>query len=391
MADTFELLVVGAGPAGLSAARAYRDRGATGTVAIVGDEEHLPYERPPLTKELLRGEIAEAELPIESEAWFAERQIALIGGRAVALDPDRRTLTLSGGRTLGYGVCVLATGGEPVRLPLPGAADPAVRVLRSLHHLRELTARLIPGGAVVVLGTGFIGCEIAASLALRGQRVTLVGEEPAPNHGRLGPEAAAQIAAWLREFGVALLPGTAAERIVRDGGQLTVHAGARSATAPLVVMAAGVSPRAELAAAAGIALHDGAIPVDAAMRTAAAGVLAAGDVARAENLAAGRPLRVEHWGDALAQGAIAGATAAGHPGAWDAVPGFWSTLGSHTLKYAAWGDGYDAAEFTPGRDGAFTVRYGRDGQLVGLLAHGDDAAYGWAREAIADGVTGPGG
>ena len=113
------------------------------------------------------------------------------------------------------------------------------------------------------------------------------------------------------------------------------------ATGKVVVMAAGVAPRAELAAAAGLELASGAVPVDAAMRTEQAGLYAAGDVAFAENASAGRALRVEHWGDALGQGEVAGRSAAGEPAQWDAVPGFWSTIGSHTLKYAAWGDGFE--------------------------------------------------
>ena len=385
--STFDLLILGGGPAALSAARAYRDAAPTGTVALVSDEERIPYNRPPLTKELLRGEIAETKLAIEEEQWFAEQHVGLISGRAVTLEPHRRTVTLSGGRTLGYRTCLLATGAEPARLPLPGADDPGVRVMRSLAHLRELKARLVPGEAVIVIGSGFIGCEIAASLAMRGQAVTLVSSEAAPNLARLGAEAAGRIAGWLGEVGVERVSNAAVTGIDRAGDGLVVTAGGRSLRAPLIVMAVGVAPRSELAAPLEIELHDGAIPVDGAMRSSVAGVLAAGDVAFAHNAAAGRSLRVEHWGDALGQGAIAGATAAGRVKAWDEVPGFWSTIATHTLKYAAWGDGYDEARFKAGVDGAFTVRYGRGGRLVGLLAHGDDDAYDRGREAIAQGAT----
>ncbi len=160
----FGLLAVGGGPAALSAVRAYRDAGGAGEVAIVTDEYRVPYQRPPLTKELLRGETHEEELPLEDERWFSGHEAHLVSGRAVALDLQARTVTLSGGRELGYRRCVLAPGAEPKRLSVPGADDPGVMVLRSLDHLRELQHRLIPGVRPIVIGSGFIGCEIAASL-----------------------------------------------------------------------------------------------------------------------------------------------------------------------------------------------------------------------------------
>ncbi len=183
MSDEFELLIVGGGPAGLSAARAYRDARGQGAVAIVSDEHRIPYNRPPLTKELLRGEANEDELPIESEAWLQEHGISLVSGRAVGLSTAGRVVALSGGRELRYRSCLLATGAEPTRLPVPGADHPAVRVIRSLDHVRELTRRLQDGGSVVVIGSGFIGCEIAASLKRRGHRVSLLSDEPLPNAG----------------------------------------------------------------------------------------------------------------------------------------------------------------------------------------------------------------
>jgi 3-phenylpropionate/trans-cinnamate dioxygenase ferredoxin reductase component len=157
-------------------------------------------------------------------------------------------------------------------------------------------------------------------------------------------------------------------------------------TGRVVVMAAGVAPRGELAAAAGLELANGAVPVDASMRTAQAGIYAAGDVAFAENASAGRRLRVEHWGDALGQGEVAGRTAAGDTAQWDAVPGFWSTIGSHTLKYAAWGDGFEQSRIEPHGGGAFTAWYGRDGRIVGVLAHEADEDYERGRSLIAGGA-----
>ena len=386
MTDELELLVVGGGPAGLSAARAYRDAGGRGAVAIVTDEHRMPYNRPPLTKELLRGESSEDDLPIEPEAWLPEHGVRLLGGRAVTLDAGAHTLMLSGGRELRYRSCVLATGAEPIRLPVPGADYPAVRVIRTLDHVRELNARLRDRDPVVVIGAGFIGCEIAASLRRRGHPVTLVSDEQEPNAARLDLEPARRIHAWLDEEGVGVNLGCEVEEIVAGECGLEVRGGAVPVQGRVVVMAAGVAPRGELAAGAGLELAGGAVPVDAGMRTGELGLYAAGDVAFAENAAAGRPLRVEHWGDALGQGEVAGRSAAGQRAQWDAVPGFWSTIGGHTLKYSAWGDGFDESRLEQHGDGAFTAWYGRDGRIVGVLAHDADGDYERGRALIAEGA-----
>lgn len=390
MNEHFDLLVIGGGPAGLAAARSYRATGGAGSAAIVTDEHRMPYRRPPLTKELLRGEMSVTELPIEDEAWLEAQRVTLIGGRAVALDPDAHVVRLSGGRALGYRHVIVATGAEPTRLPIPGADDPAVRTLRSLADLRELEDRLDPGAPVAVIGSGFLGCEIAASLRRRGHPLTMVSDEPAPNARRLGPRVAAELAGWLAEEGVELRLGAGAQRVDRHGGGLRVRAAAAEVPAVVVVMATGVAPRGELLwGRLPLDATGGAIPADTTMRTALPDVLAAGDVCAAVNAAAGRPLRVEHWGDALGQGAVAGACAAGAEARWDAVPGFWSTIGSRTLKYAAWGDGYDDCRFVGGGEAAFTTWYGRGGRVVGVLTHGRDEDYERGRELIAQGAPVP--
>jgi 3-phenylpropionate/trans-cinnamate dioxygenase ferredoxin reductase subunit len=382
-------LIIGGGPAGLSAARAYRDRGGDGTVAIVTDEGRMPYRRPPLTKELLRGESAEADLPLEDEGWLDEQGVDLIAGRAVALDAERRRVLLSGGRQLEYVSCLLATGAEPTRLPVPGGDRPWVHVVRTVEHVQRLTARLGDGAHAVVIGSGFIGCEIASSLRARGHAVDLISDEPLPNSGRLGEPPAQILRDWLTEDGVGIHLGQPVQSIERSDGSVAVSTAEELLVGDLVVMATGVAPRSELAAQAGLELDAGAIPVSAAMRTARDGVMAAGDVCRADNLVAGRALRVEHWGDALGQGEIAGQTAAGVDAGWDEVPGFWSTIGTRVLKYAAWGDGFDATRIHHEDGGAFVAWYGREGVIAGVLTHERDEDYDRGRELIAQGAQWP--
>jgi 3-phenylpropionate/trans-cinnamate dioxygenase ferredoxin reductase component len=389
MTEPYGLLIVGGGPAGLAAARSFREHDRDARVAIVSDEHRMPYRRPPLTKELLRGEASEAELPIEPEEWLDEQEVELISGRAVALEAEERVVRLSGGRPLDFVRCLLATGGEPARLAVAGSDHPRVRVVRTLDHVRELLIRLGDYARVVVIGSGFIGCEIASSLRMRGHQVDLVSDEAAPNIARLGEAAAGILRDWLAGDGVRLHLSTPLERIERVGDAAAVRAGSDRIVADVIVMAAGVTPRSELALQAGLALDGGAIPVDSAMRTGRDGLLAAGDVCKAQNDAAGRPLRVEHWGDAVSQGEVAGATAAGAEAGWDSVPGFWSTIGERTLKYAAWGDGWDEATLERHCGGSFTVWYGAGARLVGVLTHGADEDYERGSELIGQGASWP--
>jgi 3-phenylpropionate/trans-cinnamate dioxygenase ferredoxin reductase component len=378
------IAVIGGGPAGLAVARAYRDAGGEGELTLLCEEAEAPYERPPLTKGFLRGETAREELPLEPPEWFVEHGVTLeLGSPASEIRPERREIVLEDGRRVAADVCVLATGSRPIRPAIDGAEDPDVLLMRSIGDSERLAARGASAASAIVIGSGFIGCEAAASLASRGLAVTMLSAEPAPQIERLGEAAAARLADWLREAGVTLRLGVEVEAIEQaqrvrlgDGG---------SCEAEVVLLAAGAAPEAALAARVGLELDKGAVPVDAAMRSGHPFILAVGDVASAENRAAGRRLRVEHWGDAIAQGEIAGRVLAGTGGAWDEVPGFWSEIGSRTLKYAAWGDGFDEARLVEHGGGAFTIWYSSDGVVVGVLTHERDEDYERGRELIARG------
>lgn len=384
------LVIVGGGPAALAAARGYRAAGGEGRVTLVTDDDRAPYNRPALTKEYLRGELEPADLFLEQDGWYGENRVEVVHAAAEALDPDERTVTLAGDRPpLRYDACVLATGAEPRRLPVPGAEDDRILLMRTARDSERLAQLARPGVAVTVIGTGFIGCEAAASLAARGAQVTLLGLEPCPQAERLGVEVGERLRDWLAEAGVSLRLGASVERIEREGERFTVHqAGGQSTGTGLLVMASGVRPRDQLAVGAGLRLGSGAraVATDAALRTTGDRILAAGDVCEAQHPVAGRPLRVEHWGDALAQGEVAGRRLAGESARWEDVPGFWSMIGARTLKYAAWGDGFDAVRLEEHGEGAFAAWYALEGRIVGVLTHERDDDYERGRDLIANGA-----
>ncbi|KHL09080.1 NAD/ferredoxin-dependent reductase-like protein [Mumia flava] len=378
------LLVVGGGPAGHAAARSYRESGGDGRVLVVSQDAYPPYARPPLTKEHLRGETASDELALSGPDFYTDHRIELTLRRTVtAIHRDRDRATMHGGETVDFRSCVVATGSRPVSLPVPGAHDPRVLEVRSLDDGIALRQAAESAGSAVVIGSGFIGCEAAASLCARGVTTTLITMERAPQRARLGDEVAARIAGWLDDAGVRLVTSATVRSIV-EARTVCTSAGAYSGD--MVLLATGVAPDNALAAAGRIACADGRVLADSRMRTSRANVLAAGDVALATNHAAGRRLAVEHWGDAVRMGEVAGANAAGVQDRWAQAPGFWSGIGDRVLKYAAWGDGYDAVLLSDHGEGAFTAWYGAGGRVVGVLTHRHDPDYERGRTLVESGA-----
>lgn len=369
--STYELLVVGSGPAGVSAAASYAEAGGEGPIAVLTADVDAPYMRPPLSKDELQNAGEVEPTPIGPE--LPEGTDLRLGTRVTAIDAEARTVT-AGGEELSFERLVLAPGASPT--PFPDADDDAeVYQLRSLDDARRLDAAARRSSTAVVIGSGFIGCEAAASLAVRGLEVTLVTPDVGPQHKRLGDYVCAQMTTWLTVLGVRLRTGV---RVTRIEAPRTVHLDDGHTLAPDMILAAtGITPAAEdLAGSTGLQTHEGRVVVDEYL-SAGPGVWAAGDCARALNVAAGRPLAVEHWGDALTMGELAGRNAAGVGAqeAWDAVPGFFSEIGEHTIKYAAWGDGHETAEVIE-RTGGFTVWYADATEtVVGVLTYNADDDY----------------
>jgi 3-phenylpropionate/trans-cinnamate dioxygenase ferredoxin reductase subunit len=375
------LVIIGGGPAGLEAARAYRNVGADGEVILVSADAYLPYNRPPLSKDFLRGESDESELPIEEDGFYEANDIDVrLSTTAHELHRGQHRLTLSDGTDLEFGTCILATGATPTSLPAPGADGPGILYLRSRRDARQLRQAATSSRSSVVVGSGFIGCEAAASLAHRGLAVTLVTMEDLPQVNRLGSAAGERLRGWLEDEGVTLRLGVKVAEV--QGGRFIRLSDGTTAEGDLILMAGGVRPAAALAASSGLDMAEDRVKVDSDMRSSDRDVLAAGDVAFALNTAAGRHVAVEHWGDAVAMGRVAGETAAGRQAAWGEVPGFWSTIGDRTLKYAAWGDGFDHTQFVEHGEGGFTIWYEHNDVAVGVLTHEADDDYVLGKELI---------
>ncbi len=313
-----------------------------------------------------------------TRGWFDDRAIGLDFDTTVdGLDVAEQTVH-AGGRRLRYDNLVLACGAAPVAPPMPGGGR--ARLLRSLADATALRDAAVDANSAVVIGSGFIGCEAAASLALRGLPVTLVAPEPLPQEARLGSAAAERLRELVLQAGAHHVGGVGVEEITDVGVRLDNGV---TIDCDLVLAATGVTPQHQLAADAGLDVRDSRIVVGSDMSTSATGVYAAGDVALARHAVAGRHLAVEHWQDAVDQGAIAGTSAAGQGATWDGVPGFWSTIGEATIKYHAWGDGYQRSRMLSHSDG-FTVWYETDDAVVGVLTHNADDDYDLGERLVAE-------
>ncbi len=365
------LVVVGSGPAGVAAATAYRDAGGPGPITLLSTDGASPYERPPLSKEVLAGDAADPT-PIDADLTGVDVRLDTT---VTGIDTTTHLLTTASGEQIPYEKLVLCAGASPIRLPDQGEE---VRVLRSLSQARTLIAGAENAKSAIVVGSGFIGCEAAMSLARRGIAVTLVTRSAAPQIDRVGEFASTRITQWLTDASVtvrteAAVAGATGTTVTLDGGEVL--------SADLVLAALGITPNGDLGS--GLAVEHGRILVDDHLATGVAGVWAAGDGVLAHHAVAGRRIATEHWDDATTQGTIAGQNAAGQDRAWQEIPSFWSDLGDHPLQWAGWGDGFDTDHGTEDDEG-WTVWYGKDGVCVGVLTsnHYDDDDCG--KQLIAD-------
>ena len=338
---TGRFVIVGASLAGASAAAALREGGFEGELTLIGAEKHLPYNRPPLSKGYLRGQDRFDDQLVNPPSFYQDQRIALkLGVAATAVDAERKRVTLGTGDTVPYDRLLVTTGGRNRSLRAPGADLPGIFQLRTLDDCDRIRAAAAEGRRAVVLGMGFIGSEVTASLRQMGVEVTAIDRHAVPLARVLGPEVGGVLAAIHRDKGVELVvEDSVAGFEGRDRVERVRTKKGRALPCDFVVAGIGIVPNAELLAAAGAAVDNGVL-VDERCRTTLPDVYAAGDVANSLHPLFGR-LRVEHWNNGFQQGRAAGRAMLDHTEPYDYVHTFWSDQYEHTIEYvgfaAEWG------------------------------------------------------
>jgi 3-phenylpropionate/trans-cinnamate dioxygenase ferredoxin reductase subunit len=333
-------VIVGAGLAGAKAAQTLREEGFEGRVILLGAERGHPYERPPLSKEHLRGE--DGSLYVHERDFYDDHAIELRTAATVeSIDAGAEEVVLAGGERLRYDSLLLATGARPRRLTLPGSELDGILELRTLADCVALRERMRPGARLAIIGAGWIGCEVAASARTMGLEVTIVEPTSMPLERVLGREIGAVYRDLHADHGVRMLLGRRpAEFEGTDAVTAVCTAGGERVECDLVVVGIGVTPRAELAARAGIEVANGVV-VDEYLQTSAPGVFAAGDVASAWHPLYERSIRVEHWANALNQGPAAARNMLGAQVAYDRIPYCFSDQYDVGMEYSGYVTSWD--------------------------------------------------
>jgi 3-phenylpropionate/trans-cinnamate dioxygenase ferredoxin reductase component len=358
-------LILGAALTGAKAAEELRTRGFDGRVVLIGSEPDRPYERPPLTKDYLRGESERETAYVHEQGFYAENEIELLADTtATSIDLGASRVTLTGARELDYHRLLLTTGAEPRMIRIPGADLDGVYYLRTLADCDALRERLERGGRVVVVGAGWIGSEFAASARQRGLEVTVIDPNSLPNERIFGSEIGAFYRDVHLQHGVNLLLGEGVESFEGDGAVERVRTGGRVIDCDFVVVGIGVAPRIELARQAGLETGDG-ILVDEKLQTSSPNVFAAGDVASAWHPFYEQRIRVEHWANALNQGPAAARAMLGEPVSYDRIPYFFSDQYEVGMEYSGYAPSWDAVVFRGERTaGEFIAFWMSDKRIV---------------------------
>jgi len=369
------IVIVGASLSGGTAAASLREGGFDGEIHLLGEESHLPYNRPPLSKGYLRGEERFADQLVHPEGTYAERDITLrLGRRAIGIDPQRKIVRLNGGEEIPYDRLLVTTGGRNRSLSVPGADLQGIFQLRTVEDCDRIRAAAHPGSHAVVIGLGFIGSEVTASLRQLGVEVVAVEGHPVPLARVLGKEVGAVLADIHREKGVELILEDSVAAFEGAGTVERVRTKkGRMLECGLVIAGIGIAPNSELLAAAGAAVDNGVL-VDERCRTSLPDVYAAGDVANHLHPIFGR-LRVEHWNNGQHQGRAAARSMLGVAEPYAYVHSFWSDQYEHVIEYVGFAADWDRLVFRGRPQGrkflGFYMKNGIVRAAVGLNRGGD--------------------
>jgi 3-phenylpropionate/trans-cinnamate dioxygenase ferredoxin reductase subunit len=384
-----DFLLIGGGMASAHCAAELRNRGAEGSALLVGREPEPPYERPPLSKEYMRGEASREDAHVHPAGWYEANGVELLSGRNVmSIDPQARTAQLQGGEEVGFGKALLGTGATVNILRVEGAENEGIHYLRAFGNSDAIRADAEAAGHVVLIGGSYIGTEVAASLTAKGVDCTIVMMEDVALSRTFGEDAGRWFQEQLESHGVTIHGGEELEAFEGDGRvRAVITKSGKAIECDAVVVGAGVRPDAILAERAGLEVGDG-IVCDSKLQTSAEGIFAAGDCCSYDSVVHGRRLRVEHWDVAMQQGAHAARNMLGEDRDYDVVPYFFSDLADWaSLEYVGPAEDWDEEVWRGDRDsGEFLLWYLKGGEVAGALSVGRSEDLSEARRMLADGV-----
>jgi 3-phenylpropionate/trans-cinnamate dioxygenase ferredoxin reductase subunit len=384
-----DFLLIGGGMASAHCAAELRKRGADGSILLVGREPEPPYERPPLSKEYMRGEAKREDAYVNSSGWYEENGVELLSGRnAMSLDPAARTVKLQGGEEVAFDKALLGTGAMVNILRVQGAENEGIHYLRAFGNSDAIRADAEAAERVVLIGGSYIGTEVAASLTAKGVKCTIVMMEEVALSRTFGEKAGRWFQDVLESKGIEVFGGEELEAFEGDGRvKAVVTKSGRAIECDAVVVGAGVRADAMLAERAGLEVDNG-IVCDSKLRTSVEGIYAAGDCCNYDSVVHGRRLRVEHWDVAMQQGMHAAGNMLGADRDYDVVPYFFSDLADWaSLEYVGPAYEWDEEIWRGDADaGEFSVWYLKDGKVAGCLSveRAEDLAE--ARRLLAAGV-----
>lgn len=380
------VVLVGGGLASQRCAEMLRRKGFGTEITLVTGEDGLPYDRPPLSKGFLTGEVEREEVEFRAPEWYMEAGVEIIAGpRAARLDPDARTIGLDDGRDIRFGNLLIATGSRPRQLPsLAGRGN--VHYLRSISDSLHLRSAIEPGSRMVIIGGGFIGQEIASSALALGAEVKIVEALPQPLAGILGEDVGYRFAEFHREKGIEVICGRTVIGAIGDPdvAEVELDDGTRLGC-DLVVVGIGTEPEVSWLDDSGLDWGEG-IPVDDTSRTTLPGIYAAGDVTRSLDPILGRETRSEHWDAAVHQGRAAALDILGEEAPARSLPSFWSDQHGSRVQFVGHTEDADDVEIREGSNpGSLIARWSREGNPIGALALDDPRSLAAHRREIQDG------